>query len=355
MLARTCAVLVLALAWSLLGPASLAGARSPAASRLAAKDPGALSGGSTIVVTKPRVRVFGVPRRSNHVAALGAGASVYGGARADELAARGPRVTLRGRGGRDVIHGGRDGTLIGGPGADLLTAARSGATVRAGPRDVVLLRGRGARVVCRSGTRGLVVLRRPRTRVDPACRRGDVRIGKLRTGSARRPASRATVVTGDGSNANPFTAPCDDPGGVDCTVSAFAARPLSGSWKNEYVPAYECPTDHPYLLNKVYSPPFTSWGFGVEIQEDESVFPINVSISGQRLLDPPLANVFGGTYTGFPNSSATNWLWGGSHWYKAVLHCTSDKCRSTDNVGPPPGCDGAARAVGRRAFPRGRP
>jgi hypothetical protein len=69
----------------------------------------------------------------------------------------------------------------------------------------------------------------------------------------------------------------------------------------------------------------------VEIREDQSDFAISVSITGQLLVDMPYPNdVFGGTQTGFPNSSATNWLWGGTHWYKVVLHCTSNPCRSTD-------------------------
>jgi hypothetical protein len=259
------------------------------------------------------------------------------------------RVTLRDRGGRDVIHGGPDGTLIGGPAADLVTATRGGAKVKAGPGDVVILGGRGDRVVCRSGARGLVIRRSSGTAVDPACRRGGARVRPLARRVAKPPASRAALVTGDGSDDNPFTAPCDDPGDVDCTVSAFPHRGLSGAWANEFVPAYECPTDHPYLVSKEYAPPFTSWGAGVEIQEDDSRFPIGVSISSERLLQPPLANVFGGTYTGYPNSSATNWLWGGSHWYKVVLHCTSDKCHSTDNVGPPPGCgSGANRQIAGR-------
>jgi hypothetical protein len=150
-------------------------------------------------------------------------------------------------------------------------------------------------------------------------------------------------VTGDGSNDNPFRAPCDR-GGVDCTVSAFPKRTLSGPWANEFVPAYQCPDGHPYLLDESYAPPFTSWGHGVEIREDQSDFAIGVSISGHKLVDSPYPNdVFGATQTGFPNSSATNWLWGGTHWYKVVLHCTSNACRSTDLVGPPTGCHGNAR------------
>jgi hypothetical protein len=170
MLARACSVLVSAFAVCVfcLGLASPAGGRGPTAAELAAKDPGALHGGNTVVVSKRAARVHGVPARKNHMAGLAAGAKIHGGSGHDELGARAPRVTLRGRGGRDVIHGGRDGTLIGGPGPDLLTATRSGATAKAGPRDYVVLRGRGDRVVCRSGARDVVILRSPGTKVDPA-------------------------------------------------------------------------------------------------------------------------------------------------------------------------------------------
>jgi hypothetical protein len=351
MLARLCFVVVLTLAGCALCLASVAsaGAGAPSATQLRAKDPGALLAGNTIVVQTPAARVFGVPKRRNHVAALGAGSTIFGGLRADVLAARAPRVTIRGGAGRDIIHGGRDGTLIGGPGADLVTATRGGATVRAGDGDVVALSGRRDRVVCPPGTSRLLIMRAPGTTVAPACRRGDARVRALAAPAKRPPAARAEVITGDGSNDSPFTAPCDDPGDVDCTVSAFPSRGLSDPWANEYVPAYECPSDHPYLVSKEYAPPFTNWGPGVEIQEDDPVRPINVSITSLKLLQPPLANVFGGTFTGFPNSSATNWLWGGSHWYKVVLHCTSDKCHGTDQVGAPPGCGaGAAQQVAQR-------
>jgi hypothetical protein len=128
MLARAYFVVVLALAVSaaFAGLVAQAAAGGPTAAQLTARDPGALQGGNTNVVTKPGAQVFGVPGRRNHLAALGAGATIHGGSRADELAARAPRVILRGGGGRDVIHGGPDGTLIGGPGADLVTATRGG-------------------------------------------------------------------------------------------------------------------------------------------------------------------------------------------------------------------------------------
>ena len=308
------------------------------------------------MVDDPGAHVYAAAGRRNYVAVLGAGALVFGSSGIDELGARAPQVTLRGRMGRDVIHGGRDGILIGGRGSDLLTATRGGATVRAGPGDFVVLRGRRDRVVCRSGASGLVIRRSPGTIVDPACRRRGARV---RTDHARSsssfPRARAAAVTGDGSNANPFVAPCDSfEGRVFCTVSSFGNRPLSGPWANEFVPAYKCPDSYPWLRNKIYAPPFTSWGAGVEIQEDQSNFAVGVSITQQSLRATPYPNdMFNGTLTGFPASSATNWIWGGTHWYKVVLHCTSDACRSTDKVGPPKGCTGGGRQSAERRRGRG--
>ena len=328
------------------GSAAAASAQDPFATRLAAKDPGALLGGSTVVVDDPGADVYAAHGRRSHIAVLGAGAVVFGSPGTDELGARAPRVTLRAHAGRDVLHGGPDGTVIGGPGPDLLTATRGGTTVRAGSRDFVVLRGRGDRVVCMAGARGLVIRRSPGTIVDPACRRRGARV---RTDDARPSSTpvraRAAQVSGDGSNGNPFVAPCDSfEARVFCTVNSFPRRSLSGAWSNEFVPAYKCPDSHPWVRNKGYSPPFTSWGHGVEIQEDQSDFAIGVSITAQSLRDTPYPNdMKNGTLTGFPNSSATNWLWGGDHWYKVVLHCTSDACRSTDKVGPPTGCSGGGR------------
>jgi hypothetical protein len=323
------------------GPGSAASAQDPFATRLAAKDPGALLGGSTVVVDDTGADVYAAHGRRSYVAVLGAGAVVFGSPGVEELGARAPRVTLRGRSGRDVLHGGRDGTLIGGPGPDLMTATQGGATVRAGSGDYVVLRGRGDRVVCLAGARGLVIRRSAGTIVDPACRRRGARV---RTDDARpssTPArARAAQVGGNGSNDNPFVAPCDSfEGGDFCTVGSFPRRSLSGAWANEFVPAYKCPDSYPWVRNKTYAPPFTSWGSGVEVQEDQSDFAIGVSITGQSLRDTPYPNdMMNGTLTGFPNSSASNWLWGGDHWYKVILHCTSDACRSTDKVGPPKGC-----------------
>jgi hypothetical protein len=209
--------------------------------------------------------------------------------------------------------------------------------------------------VCSAKAHRVLIYRAAKDIVDASCRAAGARVLPATRLASGRLVAHAAAVTGNGSNDSPFTAPCDDPQDTDCTVSAFAKRTLSGSWVNEYVPAYECPGDHPYVVSKGYAPPFTSWGAGVEIQEDDGAFPIGVSITGQKLLQPPLANIFGGTLTGYPNSSATNWLWGGSHWYKVVLHCTSDKCHGTDLVGPPPGCPGGAGDKPRARVSAARP
>jgi hypothetical protein len=143
------------------------------------------------------------------------------------------------------------------------------------------------------------------------CLRG--RHGRVLSPSSLRPptlpAATPSVVQGDGSNDHPFVAPCDDPGNVDCTITAFPERSLSGAWANEYVPAYQCPAGHQYLLNHVYGPSFTSWGPGVEIVRDDVEglgFPIQVAITGFSYFNEPTRpNMFSGTLTGFPNSSAT--------------------------------------------------
>jgi hypothetical protein len=322
------------------------------AARLAARDPGARVQGNTIVATGAGARVYGSRDRPNFVAALGSRQTIVGGRRGDHLAALGKRVTIMGGRGDDVVYGRRGARLVGGPGRDLLVARGADATHRAGTGDVVVAR-RDHRVLCPRSARNLTVYAGKGTSLSRACRAGDTRV--LSLAQLRQPAPPAaapSVVQGDGSNDNPFVAPCDDPQNVDCTITAFPARTLSGAWAHEFVPAYRCPPGHQYLLNHGYAPPFTSWGPGVEISFDSTPVgnPIDVAITGNSYFDEPTPpNLFSGTLTGFPNSSATNWLWGGTHWYRIVLHCTSDRCHGTDLVGPPPGCPDADADRARQA------
>jgi hypothetical protein len=335
--------------------AAIAGpAHSRLANRLTARDPGARVNGDTIVVTGAGAHVYSARGRLNFIAALGSHETIVGGNRGDSLAALGGRVTIIGGGGNDLIYGDRRATLVGGGGQDLLVDRGANATIRAGSGDVVIASGRHDRVLCSPGSRNVTVYAGRSASVSSTCGAGHGRILSLtRLRQPVRPAAAANVVNGDGSNDHPFVAPCDDPGNVDCTISAFPQRTLSGAWANEYVPAYKCPSDHPYRLNKNYAPSFNTWGAGVEIVRDEVSglgFPVNVLITGNSYFNEPTPpNLFSGTLTGFPNSSATNWLWGGTHYYRIVLHCSSNRCHGTDLVGPPPGCPSAIADRPRQA------
>jgi Ca2+-binding RTX toxin-like protein len=319
-------------------------------SRLAARDPGLRLSETTVVVTGDGATVVAVRHRANFIAALGSNETVIGGDRGDVLAARGTNVTIRAGNGNAVVFAGPRGTLIGGRGRDLLVATKANTIVIVrGSGSEVVVSGAHDRVMCSSRAHDVLVYRGPSDTVSRSCRAAGARVRPVRMLASARLAAHAgtdaarahaAAVTGDGSNDRPYTAGCDPGPGADCTVSAFPQRTLDGPWANEYVPAYSCPGSDPYLLRKRYGPPFTNWGPGVQIQEDDGANPIGVSISGQRLLKAPLANVFGATLTGYPNSSATNWLWGGSHWYKVVLHCSANKCHGTDLVGRPRGCGG---------------
>ncbi|MCD2157985.1 hypothetical protein LQL77_30100 [Rhodococcus cerastii] len=134
------------------------------------------------------------------------------------------------------------------------------------------------------------------------------------------------IVTGNGTNETPFTAPCSNTSTEgDCLVDNFPARALRGM-TNEFVPAYQCPVDHPWLTNYNYAPAGTALVPGVEIS---GLNPIGVSITGRN--DDPKNNAtldgfdyaVVGTLTGFPYSSATNWSID-KHWYRVVLHCTNN-------------------------------
>lgn len=325
------------------GPPASAGL----ARQLAARDPGARVGGNTIVATGNGVRVFGVLRRPNFIAALGSRVTIVGGEGNDQLGALGDDATIRAGRGADLIYGGRGAKLIGGSGRDLLVDAAADATVElVGSGSDAIVSGRDDRVLCARGSRHDVIYAGKSVRISATCRADGARVLPLRRLRGRAPflAARASAlatasaVTGNGSNEHPFVSPCDDPNHVDCTVSAFEVRPLTKPWQNEYVPAYRCPADHGYLLRRDYDYGGLTTPFGVQIQQDWGrPYPIGISITGVLTRDGLTA----GTATGFPNSSATNWIAGGSHWYKVILHCTSDRCHGLNYFRtdfPPPGC-----------------
>ena len=253
--------------------------------------------------------------------ALGAPERIVGGAGHDQLQAPGSGDRIFGAGGPDLIHGGRGDVLDGGAGDDLIIDDQGGATVRTGPgSDKVIAPGRDDLVVCAAGSHDNLIYADRSDTIAPSCRRTRSRV-LYRPAPALAPRAAHTAqltVSGDGSNDHPYTAPCDNPSDVDCTVSSFAARTLRGWLANEYVPAYQCPADHPYLFNDSYQPFGTTLPNGVEVQ---GLGPVGVSITGIKVTaDVPRAI---GTYTGFGNSSATGWK-GGDQSYTVVLHCTSD-------------------------------
>ena len=239
---------------------------------------------------------------------------------------------IRGGHGHDRIHGGagRD-RLEGGHGRDRLID-REGATVAvAGPGDSVDVADGGRdRVACAAGSTNRIVVDRG-DRLHPNCRGPAATVSYRQPPSAASPAdapaaraAQQQAVSGDGSSSNPYIAECADPQNVVCTVSAFAARSLSGLWANEYVPAYKCPTSHPYLYDHRYAPAGTSVPNGVEVS---GLGPIGVSITGIKTtrvtVDEITSAYTTGTDTSFPNSSATNWEID-TNSYQVKLHCTSD-------------------------------
>jgi RTX calcium-binding nonapeptide repeat (4 copies) len=382
---------------AVLGNAVASPDRDARAARLLALDPAARVGGNTQVATPAGVGLVGVPGRVNFMLGLGHRQRILGGNGHDQLGAHGHGASVRGAGGRDLIHGGRGDQRLhgghghdrihgshghdmihagrghdriqgghghdmirGGRGHDMIHAGRGhdrihggagrdrlegghgrdrlvdrqGATVAvAGPGDRVdVADGDSDRVLCAAGSTSRIVVDRG-DRLHPDCHgpAASVRYRRPPNGppTADAPAAHAAqqAVSGDGSYNNPYKAECDDPRLVDCEVTVFAARSLSGLWANEYVPAYQCPTSHPYLYNQSYAPAGTSLPHGVEVS---GLGPIGVSITGRKSMeghpesDGWIYDHTIATSTGFPDSSATNWEID-TNSYQVQLHCTSNR------------------------------
>jgi hypothetical protein len=340
-------VVAVVLALGVIVPAASAERTNPGRRTLAAqlllRDPGARVGGNSQVATATRGRVLGVPRRLNFILGLGPRERIVGGARGDQLGARADAARVYGAGGNDLIHGGPgtqllhggagndmldggpgDDRLDGGPGSDRIIDAQGVTTVRTGTgRDRVDV-GDGHpddRVLCAPGSIKRIQADR-HDRIDASCRRAAAARVINRWPATTPPANAAQTVSGDGSNERPYTAPCDDPDSGLCKVSAFASRTLNAFWANEYVPAYQCPQDHPYLLDETYS--LATLPKGVEV---EGLGPVGVSITGvnttRQTVGGEDVDIGVGTKTGFPNSSATSWSLSPVS-YRPILHCTGD-------------------------------
>lgn len=287
------------------------------------RDPGARVGGNTIVVVGNGVRIIGVPGRPNFIIALGGHDTIVAGGRDDELGALGANVTIvAGKAGHELIVGGPGGRIfVGGAGHDLVIETKPDATiVVSSSADRIVDSGRNDRVECVGKWFRDAIYAGATDKVDASCARHHDKVLPV---SGHHPLkqplrlTQAATVTGSGTNLDPYMAPCDGSGSTpSCVVSSFASRSLTGFWANEFVPAYRCPGDHPYLLNANYALAGTSLPNGVEV---EGLGPIGVSIAGTATV----TGVAVGTLTGGQLSSATNWTTGAAS-YRIVLHCTSD-------------------------------
>jgi RTX calcium-binding nonapeptide repeat (4 copies) len=348
----------------LLGDAGASAASDRLAARLTRLDPAARIGGNTQVATVARARLSGVPGRVNFMIGLAPRQLIVGGDGHDQLGAhRAAGARIHGAGGADLIHGGRGRQRIhgghghdlirgghghdriqgghghdrihGGPGRDRLEGGpgrdrlvdRQGATVvvtGSGRNQVDVADGGRDRVLCAAGSANRIVVDRS-DRLDGYCFSEASTVRYRRLSSAARgadaPVARtAQTVSGDGSSANPYTAACSDPQSTICTVNAFPARSLTGVWKNEYVPAYQCPSSHALLHNHKYAPAGTSLIHGVEVA---GLGKIGVSITGFKTTTLTSGTYEIGSDTGWPNSSATSWDFG-TNSYRVQLHCTNN-------------------------------
>jgi len=295
---RAVALLLVALVAVSAG-AGVASAANPRgrASRLLARDPGALVGGNTIVGTDNGEHIFGVPNRPNFIIGLRSGETIRGGRRADQLGALGRNATIRGGPGKDLIHGSplRD-VIYGGPGNDLIINRRGPATIYTGTGH--------DRVSCAPGKVDRVFAGRGDS-VAPSCRRAHGSQVTYRRPTPTAAGSAHVARDPNGCTNNP---------NVNCEYLA-ASGSLPGLWWNQKTPERQCPPDHQYLLLKDYVPYGTNAPFGVEI-----VNIGNVGFFAARLIRPDDYVV------GAREGSVTNWaIPSSTQRWEMWLHCTSDK------------------------------
>ena len=304
------------------------------AHRVAAADPGAGLGGSTIIGTTKGAFLVGTARRPNAIIALGRNEKIVGGARSnDELVARADGVMIVAGGGTDQIYGARDSVVRGGTGRDLIVDTQSAATVRVQSRrgTVVALSGRRDRVFCAPGARHVVIYDKTSTLISAGCRADHASVLPVSSfNSPRKPHATTTGVHGDGSLSKPYVAPCDVQDVDPCPVTGFAIRHCCDGWsKWQHIPAYRCPPDRPYLFNSRTESHPAIVPNGVSILEsNEGIWPIAIAIN--KTIGPG-KNVNEGHAVGFwadprsilPNT-ATQWSFESGHWYKVQLLCTSD-------------------------------
>ena len=159
-----------------------------------------------------------------------------------------------------------------------------------GRRDEVVASGRRDHVICSASASHDVIYDNSSDSIGASCRRHHDQVLPVRQLHALAVQASVANISGNGSTEDPFVAPCAHPQNPDCSVTAFPGRSLTGLWANEYVPAYRCPDDHPFLLNQNYAPLGTHLPPGVEIQQSQRGVPgdpwqIGVTIVGASVSD----------------------------------------------------------------------
>lgn len=314
-----------------VGAGAAPASAAPSAHRLASRDPGARLGGKTLVGTNGHDQLVG-GTKADFIDGLRGNDHIHGGAGHDEIGGDSGDDHLRGGAGPDYLLGGPGADRIGGgPGGDYIIDRSGPTVVRTGPGayTVDVRDGRGDdRVGCR-GSKGTVYADRGDA-IRRNCRtgRGRVVYGKPPKASKDHTyVSPAPNQSGSGTNADPFTArlkadDCNNTVADACGVW-FNGRDLTGFWKNEFVPAYRCPDNFPWLLNRDVRSSDLALPRGVNGLSDNT----GVAITGYsgdvgKRIGPVAFRYATGTLTGFPYSSATSWTYNGG--YQIGLECTAD-------------------------------
>jgi hypothetical protein len=291
-------------------------------------------GGESIIGTQPGQHLKGVEGKPNFMIALADGITIHGASANDELGvgahANDVRI-LAPESGHSLIVGGPGSTIVvGGKGSNHVVSHGKGAKiVLKSPHDEVVANGRETKIVCTEDASHELIKVDEDVEVSEECRGRDGTIKIIGEGheAAKRPrrTTRAAAITGAGTNENPYTAQtCNASVGVGCQLK-FPPRTLTGLWANEYVPAYRCPKEDPWLMDTEHAPFGTHLPDGVEVL---GLGPVGVSIS-RILTVPDYASIStvgkpAGTETGAGASSATNWTIGTVS-YQVVLHCTRNR------------------------------
>jgi hypothetical protein len=274
------------------------------AAHLAALDPGRPVGGNTVVGSSNGEFLVGVPHRINFIIALGRNSTITSGDKADQVGVLGRNATINGGPGRDLIHGGPGHDVIrGGGGNDLIIDTKGSATIYTGAGrnevDVAGHPGGPDRVLCQAGAADRIFASRG-DQIASSCHGSRVLY--------RRPPH----TTPDGSELAPNANGCTDNPAVDCSYPA-AAGSLPGLLWWQRTPERQCPASHPYLQFLDTVPFGTNAPFGVEMKNLGNIGFFAPRLVGER------SYVLGAKV-----GEVTNWTFSEQRW-EMWLHCTSDR------------------------------